>query len=234
MDSVLISTVDWEHPDNPQQGRDYIQLLAALRTTLKSPEYMLTSALSAGEWALKNINLGLASAYLDNINLMTYDFAGPWTPACGHHAQLHTPKRPHNDAARTSCSSAVAYALSNGVPAPKILLGIPTYGRSFLGANKIGDAFSGHGGEEGAFEYRDLPRIGARVHFDEEAGAAYSVGGDGGFVSYDDLRSVRGKALFVGEMKLGGLFYWTGTGDSNDAVSLVEMGWKTLRGLVEG
>lgn len=192
---------------------------------------MLTSALPAGEWALQNINLGRASTYLDFINLMTYDFAGPWTSTCGHHAQLHTPKYPNNDAARLSGASAVAYAHSQNVPLEKILLGVPCYGRSFLGASKVGDSFSGHAGDEGTFEYRDLPRPGSKTYVEKAVGAACCVDNESGFVTYDDPSTVRQKALFARQQGLGGLFYWTGTGDTNDSQSLVESGWKALHGL---
>ena len=159
---------------------------------------------------------------------MAYDFSGPWVSLSGHHAQLYSPKNPHNDAARVSCSSAVSYVLSRGVGARKILLGIPAYGRSFLGANKPGDHFTGHAGEEGTFEYKDLPRPGAVVNFDREVGAAYCVGGDGGFVTYDDCQSVQMKARFALKEGLGGLFFWTGTGDSRDSTSLVETSYRLL------
>lgn len=189
---------------------------------------MLTSALPAGEWALRNINLAKASIHLDLINLMTYDFSGPWTDASGHHAQLHHPKRHHNNAAKTSCSSAVAYVLSQGVSSRKVLLGVPAYGRSFLGAENAGDRFSGHAGEEGTFEYKDLPRPGAVVKFDQDLGAVYCVGGDGGFVTFDDPRTVRMKAEFALQKRLAGLFFWTGTGDTMDSESLVEAGYRSL------
>ncbi len=203
-------------------------MLAALRDELPAPKYLLTSALPAGAWALKDIDLGKASRYLDLINLMTYDFSGPWTDVCGHHAQLYSPKNPHNDAARTSGDSAVSYFISKGVPSEKILLGIPAYGRSFLGANGVGSRYSGHGGEEGTFEYRDLPRPDAVVHYDEEVTAVCCVGGDGGFVTYDDHNTVRVKADYARQRTLGGLFYWTGTGDSNDTRGLVEAGFRSL------
>ena len=222
--------VDWEHPSSTQQGVDYVKLLAALREELPASTHLLTSALPAGEWVLKNINLKQAAEHLDYINLMTYDFSGPWTSICGHHAQLYTPKHPHDDASRTSCSSAVAYTTSHGVPSGKLLLGIPCYGRSFLGSKKVGDTFHGHGGDDGTFEYRDLPRKKASVTVDANVGAAYCVGGDGGFVSYDDPKSVDMKAEFVKQQKLGGIFYWTGTGDRNDQRSLVETGWKGMIG----
>ena len=159
---------------------------------------------------------------------MTYDFSGPWTALCGHHAQLYSPKTPHNEAARVSCSSAVAYAQSRGVPARKIVLGVPAYGRSFLGASKVGDRFTGHGGEEGIFEYKDLPRPATVVHFDKEAGAVYCVGGDGGFVTYDDARTVQMKAQFALKEGLGGLFFWTAAGDTQDHTSLVEASYRSL------
>ena len=159
---------------------------------------------------------------------MTYDFSGPWTSHAGHHAQLYSPKVPHNDAARVSCSSAVSYAKSQGVCSQKILLGVPAYGRSFLGARRPGDHFTGHAGEEGTFEYKDLPRPGAVANFDKEAGAVYCVGGDGGFVTYDDPRIVQMKARFALEEGLGGLFFWTGTGDSRDSTSLVETSYRSL------
>ena len=223
-----MSIVDWEHPSDPRQGHHYVQLLAAIRKSLPAPKYLLTSALPAGEWALKNIDLGQAAAQLDLINLMTYDFSGPWTDVCGHHAQLYSPKTPHNEAAKVSCHSAVTYLLSKGVPSRKILLGVPTYGRSFLGATKVGDRFTGGGGEEGTFEYKDLPRPGAAVQFDEAVGAVYSIGGDGGFVTYDDPRTVQRKAEFAKQQGLGGLFFWTGTGDTRDDRSLVQAGYRAL------
>lgn len=220
--------IDWEHPSDSKQGQHYVQLLAAIRKELPAPRYILTSALPAGEWALRNIDLGKASTYLDLINLMTYDFSGPWTDLSGHHAQLYSPKNPHNDAARVSCSSAVAYAQSRGVQARHILLGIPAYGRSFLGASKAGDRFKGHAGEEGTFEYKDLPRLGAVVNFDKEVGAVYCVGGDGGFVTFDDVRTVKMKAQFALNEGLGGLFFWTGAGDTQDSTSLVEASYRSL------
>lgn len=159
---------------------------------------------------------------------MCYDFAGPWTDQCGHQSQLFSPKKAHNEASKISCNSAVHYLLSHGVPSGQILLGVPAYGRSFLGAKKVGDHYKGGAGEDGVFEYRDLPRWKAITGFDDQCGATYSVGGDAGFVSYDDPRSVSLKADFVRKNGLGGLFYWTGAGDTHDERSLVATGWRAL------
>lgn len=173
----------------------------------------------------------MAASYLDYINLMTYDFSGPWVDRAGHHAQLNTPQRPHNDAATISCSGSVQYALSNQVPSHKLLIGIPVYGRSFLGARRVGEPYSGSGGEEGTFEYKDLPRPGATELVDKATGAAYCVGGDGGFVTYDNPETVRMKANLVRDRKLGGMFYWTATGDVKGARSLIEAGYNSMHNL---
>ena len=88
--------------------------------------------------------------------------------------------------------------------------------------------FGGGGGEEGVWDYSELPREGARVGFDEEVGGAWCEGGDGGWVSFDDVRAVGMKAGFVRREGLGGLFYWAGTGDRMGGGSLVEAGWRGL------
>ncbi|KAL7771359.1 hypothetical protein CFE70_001302 [Pyrenophora teres f. teres 0-1] len=201
--------------DNASQGQDYIALLAILRQYLPAPQYTLSSALPAGEWALQHINLAHAAHYLDMINLMAYDYSGPWVSKCGHQAQLFTPHIPHSPEASISCHSAVSYMLHQGVPRNKIVMGVPAYGRSFTGTNGIGHPFAGQAGEEGTFEYRDLPRPGSEEHVDNQLGAAYCIGGDGGLVTYDNPHTVRMKANYVRQNGLGGLFYWTGTGDAS-------------------
>ena len=162
---------------------------------------------------------------------MAYDFSGPWTSVSGHQSQLFTPQNPHNHAAITSCHSAVSYLCSRGVPPGKILLGIPAYGRSFLGVDAIGQVPSRSGDESEVFEYCQLPRPGAREYVDTEHGAAYCIGGDDGFVTYDSPRTVQMKAHYVKSYRLGGLFYWNGTGDVRGPRSLVETGYNTLHDL---
>ncbi|RJE22197.1 chitinase [Aspergillus sclerotialis] len=214
--------IDWEHPSNPTEGNNYIHLLSALRAFFPPP-YVLATCLPGSEWALHNIDLAKAARYLDLLNIMAYDFSGPWTSTSGHHAQLKsTSKSP------ISGQSAVSYVLNQGVPHQKLLLGVPAYGRSFLGCSKPGQSHSGCGGEDGVFDYKDLPRPGAKEGVDEKAGAAFCVGGDGGFVSYDTAKTVQMKARFVVSKRLAGLFYWHIASDARGDRSLLEMGFKTL------
>lgn len=93
--------------------------------------------------------------------------------------------------------------MASGVPGKKILLGIPLFGRSFLNVSGPGHKNRGCGGEDGSFEYNTLPRRGTKEHVDKKACAAQCVGGDGGFVSYDNPETVRMKATFCKQKGLG-------------------------------
>lgn len=162
---------------------------------------------------------------------MCYDFSGHWTEMSGHHAQLYSPKNLHAESAKHSCDAAVRYLTGRGVPSDRICLGIPAYGRSFLGTTGPAQKFIGHGGEaEGVFEYKELPRPGACESVDWDVVAAYCVGEDGGFVSYDLPATVAAKAQYVKEIGLAGVFYWTGVGDAppTSGRSLLSASWAVL------
>ncbi|POR35098.1 Chitinase 1 [Tolypocladium paradoxum] len=223
--------VDWEHPTSPEQGRDFVELLRVARDALPSPDYLVTTALTVGEYCLRNIDLVEASAFLDFLNLMAYDFTGNWTKVCGHHAQLLAPTdesgsvHPHLTA---SCSRGVEYVRSSGVPSNKVLLGIPVYARYFPHTQGHGEAFLSEAGE---MDYCDLPDVWlAEARVDEAMAAASFVDAkDGkGFVSFDVPSTVAAKARYAKAMGLGGLFFWTGAGDRPGTDSLVAAGYATL------
>ncbi|KAJ5726597.1 uncharacterized protein N7483_007954 [Penicillium malachiteum] len=220
--------VDWEHPSDPADGRNYVLLLEELRRSLPAPQYLLTTALPVGEWCLKHIDVAKAAEHVDFVNLMCYDFAGPWTGLSGHQSQLYAPTRPFNDFAKRSGHDAVKYFLARGVKSRKLVFGVPVYARSFLGVDGVGQRFTGHSGEGGTFEYRDLPLSEAKEFSDPKLGAAGSVGGEGGFLSYDLPSTVQMKAEYVRANNLGGLFYWTGVADDAGPRSLVSAGYDVL------
>ncbi|EEP81896.1 conserved hypothetical protein [Uncinocarpus reesii 1704] len=226
--------IDWEHPSDLEQGENYVNLLRVLREALPWSCYTLTTALPAGEWALRHINLSDAQCYVDLINLMTYDFSGPWAPNSGHQSQLFSPAVPHHEAAEISCHSGVSYVLAQGVPPSKILLGIPAYGRAFPGTTDIGQPHcirDGTNEDEIVFDYRDLPLPGCLEQQDDCLCAAYCVDRNMGFVSYDSTKTVGHKAKFVKDMCLGGLFYWHIAADAVGKRSLVATGYSALHDL---
>jgi chitinase len=159
---------------------------------------MVVVPLPTNSWALQHIDLPKIEEYVDLVNLTAYDFSGPWRPTAGHHAQLYRAQEGEN-----SGSAAVEYILATGFPAKKILLGIPVYGRSFIGAAAPGDQYHSNGGEDGIFEYKALPRPGTQEVVDTERCAAVCVGGDGGFVTYDNPETVAMKGRYCKEQGLG-------------------------------
>ncbi|ROT43651.1 chitinase [Sodiomyces alkalinus F11] len=214
----------WEYPCDPQQGLDFLALLATVRLHLPEDQYLLTAALPANRGILQYIPLQSSAEYVDYINLMAYDFFGPWMSKSGHHSQLYAMQKDEESGA-----NAVQYILSQGFPSMKILFGIPLYGRSFLGASGPGQNFKGAGGDQtGTFEYKSLPLDGAKEVVDKKAIAAQCVGATGGFVTYDNPDTVKTKAQFCKQKGLGGLFYWNGPADGKGSRSLVAAGFQAL------
>ena len=196
--TYFLIIVVWEYPSDATQGSYFLALLAAIRIHMPEDRFILTAALPASIAVLQFIDLESAADYLDFINLMAYDFFGDWTPRSGHHAQLYAMSRDE-----PSGSSGVAFVMSNGFPAKKILFGIPTYGRSFLHCSGPDQRFRGAGGDDGTFEYNQLPRRGCREQVDRRRVAALCIGSDGGFVSYDNADTVKTKAEYCKQKGLG-------------------------------
>ena len=184
--------VVWKYPKNAKQGQDFLALLAAVRTCLTEDRFIVTAALPASPSILKFIGLEAAARHLDHVNLIAYDLCGYWSRQTGHHAQLYAMNKED-----ISGSAGVRFMISRGLPAKKILLGIPTHGRSFLSAAGPGQSFRGGGGDAGAFPYNQLPRPGSKEVVDKRYVAAQCLGGDGGFVTYDNADTVKTKAEFA-------------------------------------
>ncbi|KAF7559432.1 hypothetical protein G7046_g4714 [Stylonectria norvegica] len=223
--------IDWEHPQTPEDGHNYILFLEAIRAALPSPTYLLTSALPVGEYCLRHIDLPIAARLLDLLNLMAYDFAGSWTDVSGHHAQLLPPSRNLDEVyptLRQSGQAGVEYVLARGFPSSKLLLGVPVYARYFGKARGPGHPFEG----AGEVDFCDLPDdwvADARVDEGGVAASYVDCEGDKGFVSFDVGSTVRMKARYVKAMGLGGLFYWHGAGDKLGDASLVAAGMDELQ-----
>ena len=200
---MLTHPVVWDHPYTPQQGNDFLALVAAIRIHLPEDLYLLTAALPAAKHILQNIDLRQTAEYLDTINLLAFDFFGHWSHKSGHHAQLYSMSKDEQ-----SGDSGVRYLMSSGVPGKKILLGIPLMGRSFLHVTGPGHKHRGAGGNDGSFEYRHPPRKGTKEQVDKRAIAAQCVGGDGGFVTYDNPDTVKVKATFCMQKGLGVCLTW--------------------------
>lgn len=121
----------------------------------KRPRLLLTAAVPVGP---DNINGGYdvpaVASYLDFINVMAYDFHGKWENTMGHNAPLFAPSSDSEWRKQLSVDHASNLWVRLGAPKEKLIIGMPTYGRSFTMTNTarylVNDPASG-GGQAGVY-----------------------------------------------------------------------------------
>lgn len=231
--------VDWEYPQTPQEAADWVALLRAVRNAMdeyaaatrregEAPyHFELSVACPAGPQNFRRLDVPAMDRVLDFWNLMAYDYAGSWDAVAGHQANLF-PDSGGNPAS-TPFSTAAAvdfYVNQGGVHPSKLVLGMPLYGRAFVGTDGPGRPYSGGVGEgtweRGVYDYKALPLPGATEHVDDRVGASYCYHpASRTMVSYDTVSMARGKAMFLRDWALGGAMWWESSADKPGRESLV-------------
>jgi chitinase len=249
--------IDWEYPGGggndkgkggPEDTKNFTSLLTERRKQLdaqakadgRKEKYLLTIASPAGG-AYKRMELDQIAPLLDFINLMTYDFAGSWSQRTAFNAPLF-PWGDHAQGKFAGDVSVQAY-LEAGVPAEKLCLGVPFYGRAFGGV-KAGDGHGlnqpfdpkakttssdGWGWRAISAKYLDQKD---RLFWSDKAKVPWVFDESAGlFISYDDPRSLRGKAQYVRDNKLGGVMIWELSDDDENAslLNAVNEGLRSAR-----
>ena len=235
--------VDWEFPvaggmpanmRRPEDKQNFTLLLRALREQLDAAaqadhrKYLLTAAVGNNETYLFNTEIAAVAAQLDWVNLMAYDMNGIWSKLAAHLSPLYRDPamnmpnaNPKNDVA-----DLVDAYVAAGVPARRLVLGVPFYGYSWKGCPAQGHGEyqlcegPGRGSwEEGALDYSEIAaQLVDRNGFTRYWNAASKVPflynpASGEFISYEDPESLRAKLRFVKQRQLGGVMFWELTGD---------------------
>ncbi|KAI6245697.1 Chitinase [Erysiphe necator] len=194
--------IDWEYPADDTQAGNFVLLLAELRRQLdkyaetNAPGYhfLLTVACSAGPVNYKKLHLAKMNEYIDNWNLMAYDYSGAWDKYVGHDANLY-PSSSNKLSTPYNTHEAITDYLNAGIPASKIVLGIPLYGRAFVGTAGLGQSFQGVGAgsiENGIWDFKALPRARAVEKIDSETVSSYSYDASTQtLISYDNAEIVK-------------------------------------------
>lgn len=228
--------IDWEYPGSAgstqnfrsEDTANFTALLHELRTQLDRQgmtdgrRYSLSVALPANAQHYAKIELAKIHADVDFINMMAYDFHGAWEMQTGFQAALVAAP---DAAAGGTVDRALRDYLVAGVPAGKLILGVPFYGRGWQGVppGPRGDGLHqpATGGAPGTFEtgiedYRILSRLdAAHATFRDPLSSAcwrYHPGA-GIFWSYDDPETLRAKMRFIADNRLGGVMCWDLGGD---------------------
>lgn len=220
--------IDWEYPGfgehqgRPEDKENFTLLLQELHTKAKeqSPKLLVTIAAPAGPAHLQNIEIEKFHPFVDWVNLMTYDFHGPWGGANDQVTNHHAPLYPSAYGPDTfNVDSAVKEFLKRGMPAEKIIVGIPLYGRSYSGVISENGLFSPYSGvgrgttaEKGIVFFSEIPFLLQKGYFqfwDERAHSSYLYSpGEKEFISFDSLEVIEDKCTYVKSHGLGGIMVW--------------------------
>ncbi|ATY66444.1 bacteriodes thetaiotaomicron symbiotic [Cordyceps militaris] len=228
--------VDWEYPGADDRGGTdadpvkYVVLLKKLRAAISASghDYIVTFTAPSSYWYLRHFRVKEMEAYVDWINLMSYDIHGVWdgNNPIGNHILAHTNL--------TEIDLALDSFWRVGVAPSSIVLGLGFYGRSFTLSDtscwKPGCLFSGPGaaGEctatAGILSYREIQQVlqksGATAYLDTDAAAKYVVYDKNSWISFDDAETFELKIQYANKIGLGGLMIWAIDLDDGDLSAL--------------
>jgi chitinase len=224
--------IDWEYPGMEGSTRNFRSvdkqnftlLLKELRqrfdkSTAKTHRRLyLTIAAGSSNDYLAHTEMSKVQEYVDTVNLMAYDYVEPGSePLTGHHSPLFNNPA---DIRNYSSDASVRAFEQAGVPAKKIILGVPFYGHvwgqvaekdhGFLQPGKpIPHAYSPYSAITTTMIDHGFVR-----YWDPIASAPYLYNPTTQiFVSYEDPESLAAKCQYVLKQKLGGVMYWDHAGD---------------------
>lgn len=192
--------IDWEYPGSSRAGigsstedRDnFVLLMRDLRKELgKNALLTFASPATVGFYEFKPV-----MPYIDFINVMTYDLNRP--PY--HHSSLYRSKLSGD----MTVDEGIKAHVSGGVPAEKLVLGVPFYGH---GDKSVYPDF---------VNYNKLSlKEGLAEKFDDKAGVPYYVDEEGRLVmTFENPESLKLKADYVKKNGLGGMMIWELGGDT--------------------
>ena len=216
--------IDWEFPSNAADRTDFTRLVKVFRRSLGRGA-PLTMAAGTNADMVKWIDWKAVTPQLSWINLMTYDFHGPWgDPVTDFDSPLMgDPRDPgyHQGYWTANAVSMMIHHLH--VPAGDIMVGIPFYGRGYAQvASKNHGLYQRYRGQTpygtdapGVFTYRDildryLNRDGFRRYGPNRESAEpwlYSSRLHA-FISYDDVSTMAAKTAYIKRLRLGGAMIW--------------------------
>jgi chitinase len=245
--------IDWEFPvyggpptirARAQDRRNLTLLVREFRRQLdmigktRGQSFLLTAALPAGRLQssgaydpARSFDLEALAGTVDFINLMTYDMGTDFAGVASFNAPLREDQDDPVDAEVrrwNSVEGGIAYYTQHGVPARKLVLGVPFYGRGF---KVMADAHAGlYQRYSAVFDPGDWRSIKERLladpswqrHWHPVAQTPWLFHpADHVFVSYEDPDSIGIRARLAKDSGLRGVFAWEIAGD-DDQHSLLD------------
>jgi len=225
--------IDWEYPgmrgeDNvfrPEDKENFTLMFKAIREELDklaqktNKTYQVTTALPCFPRLFEVTDMAKAAEYLDYVNIMAYDYYTSGDSA-GHHSNLY-PSESYDK--EDSGDKAYNLYTKAGVPAEKLVLGIPFYGRSWFmksddnyGINRLVDSVT-RGGGYTFIKDSIMIRPGFTRHWDDKAKMPFLWNADTKqLVAYDDEESVKYKCEYVKAKNMAGVMFWQYASDPKE------------------
>ncbi|MFN2976872.1 glycoside hydrolase family 18 protein [Terriglobus aquaticus] len=228
--------VDWEYPGythvkgmtvRPEDGANYTLLLKELRQRFDGMEQRLgrplvtSSATGATQIWLDHTDMRAASQWLSAVNLMCYDWYNETEKNTGHDSPLRTSAA---DPKQISIDDAVRKNLAAGVPARKIVVGVPFYGRRWEGVDPANHGLWQpiHGAGSAVEFWQVAPLVnqqGFVRYWDGTAAAPYLYNATTHtFITYNDAEADMVRTAYVKQLGLGGIMFWQYTGDPGNVL----------------
>jgi chitinase len=227
-------SIDWEYPvsggvspGRPEDRANFTALLVEIRAELDELDratgtsHVLTIAGPAGAPNMANMDIRALADVVDWVNVMAYDFAGPWSPRTGHNAALYA--YPGIEDATFTVDSAMQRWEAAGMPPEQLNVGLAFYGRGFGGVTTAAPGSPYRSvpmgtTEAGQFDYAHLVAgvLDASVErFDPVARVPFAHDPlSGEWYSFDNPHSITEKARYSLDNGYGGVLVWE---LSNDA-----------------
>ncbi|CAL8122520.1 unnamed protein product [Orchesella dallaii] len=230
--------LDWEYPASreggvPEDKKNYALFIKELREAFEEESkstgrarLLLTIAVPAGiEWITKGFDIPVINRNVDFFNLLTYDYHASTEPNANHHAPLKARSglSEYDWKGQLNIEFTISHYLKEGAEPDKLVVGLPTYGRSYTLFNTDShdvDAPSSGPGTKGKFtkepgylayyEVCEGVKSGDwRVeNGDSDVQGPHAVNGDQ-WVGYDDPRIMGVKGKWVKDNGLGGIMFWS-------------------------
>jgi chitinase len=229
--------IDWEFPGMPgfeshfraEDKQNYTLLVKELRSRfdklekeIHRPLYVTVATGAGSDW-LSHTEMNKVVEYVDTVNLMAYDYYEPDSDSItGNHAPLYTDPA---DPKKISADESVQEYEKAGVPAAKIVLGVPFYGHVwgqvagpdhglFQPGKQIPNSFAGYADGPEAMLKNGFIR-----YWDPIADVPFLYNAEKQvFVSYDDPESLALKCKYVLAHKLRGIMFWNYESDPTGAL----------------
>jgi chitinase len=230
--------IDWEYPveggvtpGRPEDTANFTAMAEEFRRQMDAvrPGLLLTAALPAPAELYKNFELKQIAATMDYLSIMAYDLHWDSEPMSFLHSPLfHHPEDPSKAPFDIRNGDfAVRGFLAAGVPADKIVLGVPFYGKGWTGVKDVNHGLyqsaSGPAKVDGSYRaLKELTGVVDRKYY-KNAGTC-SAWNNNNFWSYDCPQAMRKKMSYIRSRDLGGVMFWELSHDTSDAELLHILG----------